>query len=619
MERTAEEVYNLYIARKNAYAERNDNIDEHRALFRGEHWSTALSEDEQISEDSFQLVVNYCRSTVLHFAGALAAAPRFRVPRPSGDALRQRKAEVRERWLAGLRDDLMRAWMDVEMDASKTRYGVVQIVWDPDAEPNDGAYTGNAFIFKAIDPALFYPCYSTWDRPDDFLYVIREDPDRLIEDLEARYPDTQLQAAESEQGTEGACTVIEYYDKDHYYLVALTLRDVTEEGTATHQEEHYVTLKGGKHGLPRIPFFVLQNVRNAHEDPTYEGSLSDVEAVADLNKHLEWLLSEHGEEILIQIHRPLVYKSDDHQKAPSELVCKPGAVYDIGREEELVPLEWPPEPEMVQHHFRMTRDALDDMSFIPKTAQGDLPAGVSGVSIGIANTPFQRILELKKPRRIETLKAIAAFLLQVAEKKGAPIITWCTAPGNVREGTRITADFIGGDYYADIAWRNMLPRDEVAYESHQAYLFKTGVQTLARTLNNLGIEWVESELKQLLEEYIDPMINPERAMAYAQAQLVLKQLEQQEQPEQPQPQPAAQPQPGAQPPSPIPGPPGAPAAVQGGPPPARGELPVRPPAPSFQQMQMEGRLTPFGPREQFGAGALPLRPSGPGINIGGAQ
>jgi len=618
VKRTAEDVYNLYVARKNVYAERNDSIAEYRELFDGEHWKEVLTEEEQITEDTFQLVVNYCRSTVLHFVGALAASPRFRVPRPVGDRSARLKAELRERWLAGLRDDILRAWTDIEMDASKTRYGVLQVLWDPEATKKGEVFVGNPFIFRSIDPALFYPCYRTYNEPDNFLYIIREEPNRLVEDLEERYK-VKLQGVEAEQGTEGACTVIEYWDKDHYYLVALTHVDVTDnEGEVVAQEENYTILnKTDKHGLPRIPFFVLQNIRNAHEDPTYEGSLGDVDAILGLNKHLDQLVSEHAEEILIQIHRPLVYKSADHIKKPHELRATPGAVLDIGEDEELSPLVWPPEPEMVQNHFRMTRNAIDDMAFIPKTAQGDIPAGASGVGMGVANTPLQRILELKKPRRIETLKSIAAFLLRVAEAKGAPIAVWCSIPGNQRMETRIGKEEVDGDYYTDITWRNMMPRDEIAFEAHQAYLFKTGVQTLARTLDNLGVEWVESELEQLMEEYIDPKINPERAMQYAQATQALKQLE----------EPAAEEPQGVQPPATQLQPPGMgptgrqpPAAVQipgtqqGGMPPALGQLPIQPPVPSFMQGGMAGRLTPFGPREQFGAGALPLRPQGPGIS-----
>jgi hypothetical protein len=610
-------VYTLWVARRSVYAERNDNIGEYRDLFSGEHWKEQLSEEEQISEDTFQLVVNYCRSTVLHFVGALAASPRFRVPRPVGDIGSRLRAELRERWLAGLRDSLLRAWTDVEMDASKTRFGVLQVLWDPKATKKGDVFVGSPFIFRSIDPALFYPCYRTYNDSDDFFYVIREEPNRLIEDLEERYK-VKLQAVEMEQGTEGACTVLEYWDKDHYYFVALTHVDVTDSEGNVSQEDVYTILEEGKHGYPRIPFFVLQNIRNAHEDPTHEGSLGDVDAISDLNKHLDWLYSEHGEEILLQIHRPLVYKSPDHMKKPNELRATPGAVFDIGEDEEIDPLVWPPEPEMVQHHFRMTRSAIDDMSFIPKTAQGDIPAGASGVGMGVANTPLQRILELKKPRRIETLKAIAAFLLRVAEGKSAPIAIWCAVSGNQRTEVKIDKEEIAGDYYVDVAWRNMMPRDEVAYEAHQAYLFKTGVQTLAQTLDKLGVEWVESELQQLQEEYIDPKINPERAMQYVQAMQALKQLE----------EPAAEDAQGTagaqmpqlQAPSTGATAQGGPAAVQvpgiqqGGVPPARGQLPIQPPVPSFMQGGMAGRLTPFGPREQFGAGALPLRPQGPGIS-----
>jgi hypothetical protein len=616
VERTASEVYELYIARKAEYANRNAMIDGYRALFDGDHWLKPLGKEEQEAEDTLQLVVNFCRSTVLHFVGMLASAPRFRVPRPARGEERRIKAEIRERWLAGLRDDLLRAWSDVEMDASKVRFGVLQVIWDPDVEPaNSGNIEGNPFVFRAVDPQLFYPCYRTWHRADDFFYVIREDPGRLVEDLEEEYG-VKLQAVEAEPGTEGACTVVEYWDKDDYYLIALTHRELTEVVSGrevTHLEPHSVVLKEGKHGYPRIPFFVLQNIRNAHEDPTEGGSLGDVDAIAGLNRHMDWLFSSHADELALQVHRPIVYKSPSHSKPPESLRQSPGAVWDIEDDEDVSPFAWPAEPEMVQHHFRMTRKFIDDMSFIPATAQGELPAGVSGQSMSIANTPLQRILELKKPQRITTLKAVAGLLLEMGAKKGAPIVTWCTTSENVREEAKLTKDMVEGDYYVEISWRNMLPRDEIAHQAHHAYLFKTGVQTLPRTLDALGVEWVEAELEQLSEEYIDPRINPERAMAYAAAKKALEQVEQQPAAQPPGQQPAAPQPPGAMPPGPMP-----PNAAEGlGPGPARGTLPVQPPSPPFQQMGQEARLTPFAPREQFGAGALPLRPPGPGINPGG--
>jgi hypothetical protein len=109
------------------YANRNTDVESRTQLFEGEHWP----DDEERTDEEFRLVMNYIRRITLASVASLASAPKPRIPMPD-DKLMQPDAQLREKLLMIIWEDLLPAWYDVEMDAAKTSYGVLQVLWRPE-------------------------------------------------------------------------------------------------------------------------------------------------------------------------------------------------------------------------------------------------------------------------------------------------------------------------------------------------------------------------------------------------------------------------------------------------------------------------------------------------------
>lgn len=554
----ADEIWQKFRELQVGYTTRNVDIEGYISFFDGEHWTQ--SEEEAEEETQFQLVFNFCRATVMKYAAILSKLPRISVPMASAASETLARARNRERLLQVLFEQLAQAWADAEFNASKKTYGVVQIIWDPERgqpvslpdptpvepeaalreEPSQGPvqtrrrrYTKSPFRMRSIDPCNFYPVYRTWDEADDFLYVVRYDPDRLIEDIEDVYG-VSLQPTGQDFVGDGTTDLIEYWDDKQYYLIAYTQYTAVSGQKRGQEEGHAVLLKRFKHKYGRVPFFILQNIRNPDDDPVDGGSLGDIDLIAEINQHYNMMMSEAAEEIATNIHRPLAYKSDDHQQRPEALEMRPGAVYPIGAEEELEPIAWNPMPESVKQHIDAVLTSLKDLSFLGSSGFGEYPTGASGVGLRIILQSLEQILQLKLPIRVRTLKKIACFLLQVCYRELKPkddgtvstLALWFQDNlGRFGELT-VTANDIQYDHFVDVDYGNLLPRAETEYQQNEVFKFNSGAQSLRTTLHNLGIDDPESEIALIRREREDPVLNPKAVSETAEAKQAQKAAQQ---------------------------------------------------------------------------------------------
>ena len=549
---TPDKIFEKFRSLQDTYASRNADMLRYEQYFKGDHWS-----DSSVAQSSsdFRLVFNYCRAIVLKYTSLLARAPRVRI-NVVGDANIKRAAKNRESFLIGMWPDLMSAWAKVEMNASKKKFGVLQALWQPEpgqpksVEVGKGGdkatvrkFTKSPFVFRDIDPEHFYAVYRTYTKPDDFLYVIRHDPNRLVEDLKEKYGDA-LQATDLLEGTEGTCDLLEYWDDQHYILVALTRREVKISGTTKSATETTpIVLKEFKHTYGRAPFFVLQNLVNPGDDPLTNGSLGDLDDVIGLNVHYNLISSEAAEEIITNIHRPTVYKSNDHQQNVNELEFKSGSVYPIGADEDLATLDWVGMPQAVQNHLDQIMGGIQDVSFVGQAGFGQYPSGATGVSLRLLMQSLENILVLKIPIRVACLQAVCELLLRIVEDKTRAVSLSETAPrpketplelwmkdrlGRFGQ-VSLTAEDIAGNYFVDIDYGNILPRAETEYQQNEVYKNKTGNQSLYTTMDNIGVESPDDEMERIREENQDIALNPEKVAAIAQAVLLQIQLQQMQQ------------------------------------------------------------------------------------------
>ena len=511
-------------------------------------------------------------------------------------------------------------------------------------------YTESPFLFRSIKPEDFFPIYRTFDRSDDFLYIFRWDPRRLKTDIELQYG-VLLGGSGTTTGSAGASAtgaissyvtgveqtvdLIEYWDDLYYILIAKTVMEVPAKDSlrggilarfrATQKPEqvpNYTVLAAKKHEYGRIPFWVVQNLEDTDQNPTDGGSISDIEDIEVLNQHLNLMRSEQAEEIVTNIHRPIVYKSPDHSQDPSTLSFTAGAVYPIGEDEELKPMDYTPLGEVVERHISEVERTIRTLSFLGDAGFGDFAAGTSGVAARIALTPMQRILELKLPPRTYVLESLSAFILRCFEKKipeDAKLRGWIKIGVSRFESVEVGALDIAGQYYASVDYGNLLPKDDEAHQQNEVYKYGANIQSLFTTRENLGDPDPEMELKRMKKEAKDPWLNPERWLAVQQA---IAQEKEMNAPQEPELAPTA-PTPTAPPGEEIgqagPGAGLASLLAGAGAGAGAGGLGTAPQVPGNQFSRAPnaggfgaGRATPFLPR-----GKNPQLQAGPGINTGG--
>jgi hypothetical protein len=519
-------------------------------------------------DKEFQLTFNYLRNIVLRFSATLARQPKPKVPTVgTATSIEGQRASKQQKLLLGLWPELMQAWYDIELDASKLSYGVLQIIWAPeDGQPervNMGrgedtqmadVYTKCPYVFRAIPPASFYPIYRTYNKPNDFLAVFRFDPQRLIDDLETQYNISLAATGSNVLGAEPTADLLEYWDKEQYILMAITKVLVDKRTRAAgnrpprqgdlEYEERYTLLEQGPHEYGCVPFWVLQNIRSdPHKDPTIDGSLADLDDTSELNRHFNEMVSEVAAETITNIHRPLIYSSEEHQQDPSSFKYEAGAVIPIGAEEKVEALPSPGETSMLPEHLDRIRQGMQDLSFLGEAGFGQIPNGMTTIGFKIALQPMQQIIELKLPLREAVLRDVCSFLLRCFRDNAgdAKFKAWVQNQYGAYGVTQIEASDLQGGWFVEVNYGNLLPRDDVQNQQNEVYLFKSGAQSLETTLAHLGFDDPNAEMSRIKEEQQDVVLNPEKAA-------LIKQLGA-PQPQQPQGAPGGQPppQPGGMP------------------------------------------------------------------------
>ncbi len=583
MKMSPNEIYDRFIDIRGSYASRDASLDEYSNFFEGAQWDTAPDdmEEELAGEEEIRLTLNYVRKSVLWHVGLLTGkVPKVDVPvlaASPNPSVRKREQYLRA-IVAGT--DFRRAQRRLEVAANKYGFGVLQVLWNPpDGQPVDKKYTRQPFLFRALNPRTFYPCYRTYDTPDDYLYVFRHDPNRLVEDIEDQY-NVVLAPSEWTAGERGLCDLVEFWDDTRYVLIAITNRIVEGENGEAYDEAVPTVLVDEKHPYGRPPFFVLPNfVADPDSNPVNGGCLSEVDLVVDTNKHLNLIVSLMASEIATRVHPPVIYKSDEPQQDPANIRVGAGEVIPIGLEEDIEPLRWDGVPQTVAEHRDAIMSALRDFSGLPNTSLGSQGSS-SGIGMRMAYAVLEMILPLKVPERTEFLAIVLSFVLEVTERQlrdKEELRFWASQDAKVALAKRD----IEGHYFCSVQYGNLIPKNRIEEEQHIIYLHKTGLLSLRTALDMLDVEDPDGEIEQIKKENQDIALNPEKAGLIRQLQ-------------QPTQEPA-----------------GAPPMAAGGPEPMGIKNDAAPPVPQLPSMPSQQNAQ-FLERGQ----APPMGNFRPGVNIG---
>ena len=502
---TPEEVIARFHERRLKYASRNGAIDYLQSFFEGEQWSQSPSEED----DEIQLVLNYTREAILYHVGYLTRKiPRVDVPSRTDSV----KAQARENYVNSILRSVWTCWPSMEMDTNKFGYAVLELLWtgEPVSEESSdkletfSTFKKVPFTVRVIDPRCFYPRYRTYDHPDDFLWVIRHDPDRLTEDIFKQYG---VDVQSTKFGD--LCDLVEYWDEDTYILLALS-RSKSRKSTS------FVVLKNEAHPYGRPPFFVLPNMIDPHKDFTVGGGLSEIESVQEAARHLNMIFTLSAQEITNRIHPPVVYTADGkHSQSPADIRMGAGEVIPLRTDEAVTPIHWPGIPHSVTEHRNATVAALRDMAKLPRTSFGASVEAPSGIGMRLMYEALEITLSLKVPIRERVISEMLQWALEITEQqlgdKGK--ISYHSADvSGLRDITLFKRD-IEGDFFCVTTFNVTPPRDKITFEQHVAYLFKLKVISLMTALEMLeDVKDPAAEVARLRKELQDSILHPEQAV-----------------------------------------------------------------------------------------------------------
>lgn len=499
---TPEEVLEKFNRVKLRYSSRNSTIDSLQEFFDGNQWET-----ENSSKD-MRIVLNYTRESVLYHVGYLSRSrPRVDVPSKTDSP----RAQSRENYLNTILDSIWKLWPQMEMDANKFGYAVLQLLWD--AEPVrkksvDGISEFDVidkmpFRSRIINPKHFYPNYRTFDHPNDFLWVVRHDPNRLVDDIAERY-NVRLQPTNVDE----QCDLVEFWDSNSYILIALTK-------SKSKRTQSFVVLANEKHPYGRPPFFVLPNLIDPHRDFTAGGGISEIESIMDAAKHLNLIYTLSATEIVSKIHPPALYKADGtHSQSPADIRLGAGDIIPLRADEDVQPLHWPGIPSSVIEHRNSTMAALRDMAKLPRTSFGESSFGAtSGIGMRLMYEALEITLSLKVPIRQSILEEMLSWALNITKQQlgeNGKIQYLSSNASGVHDITLFKRDI--EDSHCVVTFNVTPPRDKITYEQHVAYLYKLNLISLRTALEMLDdIRDPEAEIRRLKLELKDSLLHPERA------------------------------------------------------------------------------------------------------------
>lgn len=468
------------------------------------------------------------------------------------------RAQNREKLLRIVWDDFLEAWTRVETNANKLSCGVLQVLFKdlPGSRgpaPEGGRrYEESPYKFRSISPYKFYPLYRTYDNERDLIGAYRSDPGRLVADLEEKYG-VKLQAAATNElhahygltweplGMEPAADVFEFWSEKRYIFIART--NLMARATQTNMSqsavrparkgditdfEVYVVLSEAKNKEGIIPFFILSNlITDPNRDPTFEGTMSDIDDIAFLNEHYNHIASEEAEEVVTNIHRMMTYKSPDHLQDMDQIQGEPGTVVPIGDEEDLAYIDSPDEVPATGRHLERLMQAMTDISFMGDVGFGRAEQNISGMAGQIALQPQNALNELKLPHRIRLIQKVIRYMFMLFENRmpnDAKFRGWLEGEMGRWEGASIGKADINGQYFSEVVYGKMVPRDDTIHEQNVTFKHQAGLTSLYDALDEMGDPDPDGTIARIKEEMQDPVLNPQRVLQIVEAEQAQKQM-----------------------------------------------------------------------------------------------
>jgi hypothetical protein len=402
---------------------------------------------------------------------------------------------------------------DVAWDASELGAGVFDLYFDE---------THQIPKFRRVDPLGFVEVQGV-DNPHDFQRVYRA--------FDA--PVTAVAAQYRDQVFRGAPVLVDRLAKHHVEGTTDMVRIVQmcDKGIVTRyacgaNQGQVVGLYEFQHDYGFTPYIVIPNI-GPYADVWGWG---DYEFVRDLVHYIPALHSREADIIRTVANGALIERGTGQNPSEVKRTLATGGVLPSKREGTVEPIATPDVPAFQADHGDRTMEFLKMLGFAPDAAWG-LPGSGSGTDRGLQLQPLleytamkqsnweaglermfemaYRMIEGKMTRtatyRGSSVTAVGKnipFLIQIGPD-ASPDTQETTGPDGMPMTTELPRDpktLFDGDYCARFNWRNRVDPDDPQYVMSEMAKFTQGAQSLETTLENLGVQAPEDEMRRIEAE-----------------------------------------------------------------------------------------------------------------------
>ena len=368
-------------------------------------------------------------------------------------------------------------------------------------------------VVRGVDEAHdFQRVYRSWDVPVRSLQAEYRDQFYLGEAVRIG----AITPAYNEGGTDLA-RVVQFSDKQKTVRFAMGAEGAGVVGLYEHH-----------HGHGFAPYIVIPNI-GPYEDIW---GWADYEFVRSLQAYLGALFSREADILKSVANGAAIEKGTGANPERVLEVLREGGVLPSRREGSVDPIQAPEMPSFHENHAERSMEMFKMLGFAPDAAWGK-PGSASGTDRGLQLQPLLEYTALKQMNWQAGLTRLFAYAYQMIEQKMAVTTKYrgaVHASGNRRlpfvlelgpnadptmevtnemdeEGLPIEVplprsprELFDGDYEVRFVFQNRIDPDDPSFVTSELAKFAQGAQSLQTTLERLGFQAPEDEMRRIEAE-----------------------------------------------------------------------------------------------------------------------
>jgi len=375
----------------------------------------------------------------------------------------------------------------------------------------------NRPCFRRIDPLGFFEVQGI-DDPHDFerVYRVWQAPLATIQAQYRKklYNGDAIQVASMRSADASSAIpmaeIVQMCDKEK------VVRWVSGGG-----ENEIIPIYGHTHNYGFAPYIIIPNI-GPYEDVW---GWADYEFVRSLAAYIPQLLGREADVLKAVANGGMIERGTGAAPQTVKKVIAEGGILPSKRDGTIDPIQAPDMPSFHDAHSSSAMDLFKMVGFAPDAAWG-LPGSGSGTDRGLQLQPLLEYTGMKQMNWSAGISRLMSYVFRIVETKTTDKVSYSgegqAKPFKFLFGPNAAAKMVqdtdasgmptpvdlpmtpkevfDSEYEIAVKWRNRIDPDDPQYVMSEMNKFTQGAQSLQTTLENLGVQAPEEEMKRIEEE-----------------------------------------------------------------------------------------------------------------------